>query len=269
MIDWHCHMLPGIDDGPETMVESLAMGRMLAAAGFRVVHCTPHCMSGRYDTGPDQVRELTERMQRNLLAAGIPLLVKPGMEYYLDENFPEKLIDPLALGESRLLLVEIPGKAGVEVILENVYLILQRGLKPLFAHPERSPLLNESLPAKNNGVLRSRIGKLFGRRLPATRGEQMSCHDLRLTLQEAGCLFQGNLGSFAGWYGAAVRQAAQRFLENDLYSRLGSDGHGCRFLEGNLLPGLSLVREHPRGNILLDSPLPSGVTLQTQEPVNW
>jgi protein-tyrosine phosphatase len=268
MIDWHCHILPGIDDGPETMVESLAMAQLLAAAGFRIVHCTPHCISGRYDTSPEQVRQLTERLQRYLLGAGIPLLVKPGMEYHLDENFPGIMNDLLPLGESRLLLVEIPGRVRVEVVLENVCLILQKGFTPLFAHPERSALLNDFLPRRNDGALKAWIGKLLGRRGLAPKGDKMSCQDLRHGLHEAGCLFQGNIGSFAGWYGSTVRQKAQSFLENGFYSRLGSDGHGCRSLEGSLFPGLAIVGEHPKGKTLLDSPMPTGVTLRTTEHVN-
>lgn len=88
MIDWHCHILPAIDDGLETLSESLEMARLLASAGFRQVHCTPHCVLGRFDNRPSQVQRATEELQKQVNRAGIPLLLSPGMEYSLDEYFP-------------------------------------------------------------------------------------------------------------------------------------------------------------------------------------
>lgn len=56
MIDWHSHILPGIDDGAADIEQSLAMASALAAAGFTTVYCTPHLMRGCYETGNDRVR---------------------------------------------------------------------------------------------------------------------------------------------------------------------------------------------------------------------
>jgi protein-tyrosine phosphatase len=266
MIDWHCHILPGLDDGPETMVESLAMARLLADAGFRVIHCTPHCIHGRYDTSSEEVRRLTERIQRYLLTGGIPLLVKPGMEYFLDEHFPKKLDDLQTLGDSRLLLVEIPVKAGLDLVLENVNLILQRGFTPLVAHPERCPLL--SRPVRRKGELKYRMKQMFRKRSHAMPGKSSLYYDLRQGLLDMGCLFQGDIGSFSGRYGAEARREAWQYLESGLYSRLGSDGHGYRSLQVLLCPGLSLVEEYPSGDDLLKSPMPAGIVLKLKNQDN-
>jgi protein-tyrosine phosphatase len=263
MIDWHCHILPGLDDGPETMVESLSMARLLAETGFRIVHCTPHCIHGRFENTPEQVKLMTERLQQNLLAAGIPLLVKPGMEYSLDEYFPWNLENPQPLGDSRMLLVEAPARGCPELIRENVERVIESGYTPLFAHPERCELLNGTLRRNGGGAWKKLVRQLFGMHgHPHPVETSNFCDDLRHALMEMGCLFQGNIGSFAGWYGPEVRQEALNYLGSGFYSRLGSDGHGFRSLEMALSPGLSLLDGYPEGFALLRRPMPTGVHLK-------
>jgi protein-tyrosine phosphatase len=246
MIDWHCHILPGLDDGPETMAESLAMARLLADVGFRTVHCTPHCISGRYDNSPDQVRRATERFQRELLGEGIRLAVKPGMEYYLDEHFPGQLENPQFLGNTRLLLVEIPSRASVDLVRENLRQILRRGHVPLLAHPERSALLTHGGYDTLSGQLIRGLRRL-GASLPGgkTSSDDFAGEALLSDLTDMGCRFQGNLPSFTGWYGRGPQRQALRNLAGGLYSCLGSDGHGFKSLKQFLQPALSVLKGFP------------------------
>jgi protein-tyrosine phosphatase len=231
MIDWHCHILPGLDDGPENMDEALDMARLLADAGFVTVHCTPHCIHGRYDNTPSQVRRATDRLQRELLQAGIRLAVKPGMEYYLDEHFPPRLESLQHLGDSRMLLVEIPSRASVDLVRENLRQILRHGYVPLVAHPERCALLAQS----GNGMVRKGLDLLCTKVFHKKEENETSASAVLLgELQEMGCLFQGNLSSFAGWYGRGPQKQAMHNLAGGLYSHFGSDGHGRRFLEQTL-----------------------------------
>jgi protein-tyrosine phosphatase len=246
MIDWHSHMLPGLDDGPETMAESLAMARLLVEAGVHTVYCTPHCIRGRYDNSPDQVRRATERFQRELLAEGIRLAVKPGMEYHLDEHFPEQLENPQFLGNTRLLLVEIPSRASVDLVRENLRQILRRGHVPLLAHPERSALLTHG----GCGTLSGRLARGFrrlGASLPGGKASNyvFAGEALLSDLTDMGCRFQGNLPSFTGWYGPGPQQQALHNLAGGLYSCLGSDGHGVKSLKQFLKPALSVLKGFP------------------------
>lgn len=253
MIDWHCHILPGLDDGPETMTESLAMARLLVDAGFQTVYCTPHCIRGRFDNSPDQVRRATEQLQRELLAEGIRLAVKPGMEYYLDEHFPAKLENPQFLGNTRLLLVEIPSWASIGLVRENLQNILRRGYVPLLAHPERCALVSHV----GFGALSHRLSRgirRIGAILSASKASSNDAADqvLLSDFMEMGCRFQGNLPSFTGWYGRGPLQQSLHNLAGGLYSCFGSDGHGLKSLKETLQPALAVLKGFP------ESVLPPG-----------
>ena len=85
MIDFHCHILPGIDDGCRDLDESLVLAQVLVAAGFKEVFCTPHCIHGVYDNTPSSVRAAVDQLQQQVIREGIPLKLHSGMEYCLVE----------------------------------------------------------------------------------------------------------------------------------------------------------------------------------------
>ena len=230
MIDWHCHLLPGIDDGAPDLEESLAMARTLVAAGYRQVCCTPHCMHGVYGNDRQSVLQAVAALQRELDAAGIALHLLAGMEYYLDEFFPEQLADPLPLGSTRLLLVEPPSRAHPEVVRENLFRIVRKGLIPLLAHPERLAALVWEDPKPAAGFWSRLTGGFTTSRSPAP------AFDLR-DLRALGCQFQGNLGSLGGYYGTEVKARAQSLLQAGFYHRFGTDGHHQRGLTQILSAG--------------------------------
>ena len=225
MIDWHCHLLPAIDDGPASVTEAVELSTALHAAGFHSVHCTPHYIRGFHDVDNEHVLEAIRQMQKQLEQRGVPLRLLKGREYYLDEFFPDVLADPLTLGESRLLLVEIPPHADADFVRSSLFQAVSAGLVPLIAHPERCRLLDppEIREAPGNGFF-----GFLRRRLPAERqpipadGERPT---LLQYLRDIGCSFQGNLGSFVGLYGEVVRRVAMAHLASGLYSHFGSDAH--------------------------------------------
>jgi protein-tyrosine phosphatase len=213
MIDYHCHLLPGIDDGASDLAESLAMARLLAGAGFREVCCTPHCIRGSYDTTPAQVKDAVAALQASLDREGIALRLRPGMEYYLDEFFL-RLGELQPLGDGRLLLVEAPGQANAGVVQAGLIKIISLGFTPLIAHPERTPLFNGADAEK-----------------PKTQNAKHKTPDFDLP---PGCQFQANIGSFTGFYGARVQRSAYDQLRDGRYAVLGSDAHDARRLAGVL-----------------------------------
>jgi protein-tyrosine phosphatase len=240
MIDWHCHLLPAIDDGPASLTEAVELSMALHGAGFHSVHCTPHYIRGFHDADNGQVLDAIGQMQDQLVQRGIPLRLLQGREYYLDEFFPEVIADPLTLGDSRLLLVEIPPHANADFVRASLSQAVSAGLIPLIAHPERCRLLD---PPEVRETLTSGFLGFFRRPLPAER--QPSTVGGRPTLLEylrdIGCAFQGNLGSFVGLYGEGVRKVAMMHLASGLYSHFGSDAHSPHGLGRWLGKGLSAV----------------------------
>lgn len=226
MIDYHCHLLPGIDDGAATLEESIAMARALCSAGFTTVCCTPHLIKGAYESSPAGIREMTKQLQLQLAAESIPLQLIPGAEYYLDEYLPEFLHDPLLLGETGLLLVEIPNHLPIEFVKETCFRIKGSGFTPLIAHPERCTLLGTE---QQDTGRKSLWSSLFNSTPKTPDSKLDSQHpELLSYLKELGCKFQGNLGSFAGYYGERVRRKSEEFLATGIYTHFGSDLHSVQ-----------------------------------------
>lgn len=252
MIDWHCHLLPGLDDGSRNLDESLAMGRLLAEAGFTDIYCTPHCLHGAYDNTPRGVRYATSGLQQAFLEHGIPLTLHPGMEYYLDEIMLANLDDLQPLGDTRLVLVEAAQQASPEFVKQALFQLLRRKWVPVMAHPERFPLFERS-PARETpcGWLR----RLWPLRKMSSLPVVQQTEPLTQTLVNMGCLFQGNISSFAGWYGPDVTEQARLHLAGGLYDYFGTDAHNPKGLKKTLAAGLdaiaALQAENCRGDGIL------------------
>jgi protein-tyrosine phosphatase len=250
MIDFHCHILPGLDDGSSNVDESIAMAKALAGAGYTRVCCTPHCMKGYYEHTPQQVREATLMLQADLDNAGIDLTLGPGMEYNLDEYFTSFADDLMPLGDSPLVLCEAPNQANPGIIREGLDLIIAKGFIPLIAHPERSQYFYEILARRvargashdhstatsdfrqeASAVLPPRP-KNFLQRLFSPRSTRRAPQPLNPSTAQAAqdvlpelCLFQANLGSFTGFYPPGTQQRAYELLKAGVYHCVASDLH--------------------------------------------
>jgi protein-tyrosine phosphatase len=137
--DAHCHLLPGIDDGPKDVAGSLAIARSLSWMGIKSVVATPHVMSDVYPNSTEGISTAAEAFRIRLREEGIPLEVTAGAEYYLEPELLGRIErgDLLSFGEKRYVLFEGP-LAQKSVILEDVIFRLKvAGYTPLLAHPER------------------------------------------------------------------------------------------------------------------------------------
>ena len=230
MIDWHSHILPGLDDGAADIGQSLAMAASLSQAGFTTVYCTPHLMRGCYEATNDQVRSSVAQLQELLNGSGIPLTLLPGREYCLDEYLPEALEEPLPLGNSRRILVEILPQLSVDMVRNLLYGVVRSGFSPVIAHPERCRLL-EPVVRRSGGGLFGAVKNLISGGGRDDEHAGTTGNELLDYLRELGCSFQGNLGSFAGFYGKQVKVAADAMKELGLYDRYGSDLHSPEHAE--------------------------------------
>jgi protein-tyrosine phosphatase len=222
--DWHCHLLPGLDDGPATVDESMEMAAALRKAGFASVYCTPHLIKGGFDADNGAVRETLTALQARLKDENIDLRLLPGREYYLDEFLFDYLKDPLPLGETKYIMLELPNPIPSEFVKEACFRIKRSGFIPMIAHPERCDLFG--IPQKRETAwFRFSDSKFKG------EGSKPNESSLLDYLKDLGCAFEANLGSFAGWYGSQVQQVANHLKKTDIYTHFGTDAHSPQGIE--------------------------------------
>ena len=197
MIDLHCHALPGIDDGPADMQESVALARAAARAGTRTLVATPH-IDHWWNVDPASLRHRVADMGAVLRSEGIGIEVRTGGEISLTRlaELEDRELDALALGGGRHLLLEAPLAPGGDDFEDLIVDVLAR--RPvLLAHPERCPAFLRE-PQRYERLL------------------------------EAGALGQLTAGSFAGEFGETIRETALRWLDRGWVHVVASDAHHAR-----------------------------------------
>jgi len=202
MIDFHCHILPDLDDGPQTIDESVEMSAALCKSGFTGVYCTPHLIKSVYEANNDLVLDSLAALQTRLNNENINLQLFPGREYYLDEFLAGYLENPLPLGDTNFIMMEIPIHISAELIKDACFQIKRRGFIPMIAHPERCSIFSTSRKKE-----KSRFKFTDSQRNPPN-SKQYESSRLIEYLKDIGCAFQGNLGSFLGLYGSQAQKTA-------------------------------------------------------------
>lgn len=233
MIDWHSHILHGLDDGSLNMEDSIFMATALASAGFTDVYCTPHLIHGNYEASNEQVRQGVADLQGSMDKMGVPLTLHPGREYCLDEHLLTFLEDPLPLGDSRLILIEIVPHIPVEMISQLLGEVVRSGFRPVIAHPERCYLLAPPIRRRSSRDVIGRLKNLitWGNRDADDDMSGIMENPLLNHLRELGCAFQGNLGSLTGLYGRHVKIFADALRREGVYDRFGSDLHSPEHID--------------------------------------
>ena len=218
MFDYHCHILPKIDDGPERMEEAIEMAAALRKTGYDTVYCTPHLIKGSYEADNKDVKALVKELQKKALAKKINISFIPGREYYLDEYLFDYLQDPLPMGETNYIMVEIPNHIPRSFAKDACFRIKQMGFIPMIAHPERNKLFYRSQRKKS--LSEKLLGLFF-------KDDGLSAKEITLLnyLKNIGCAFQANLGSFIGWYGERACMTAEYLKKKNVYTHYGTDTH--------------------------------------------
>jgi protein-tyrosine phosphatase len=158
VIDLHCHILPGLDDGPPSWERSYALAEVLAGEGITTAAATPHSYSQRVSVGAD-IPALVEEANTKYKEKGIPLTVIPGMEILLNERTMSGLKNGwlLTYPNTRTVLVETPAYGNWNEFTGHVEELIDDGYQVLLAHPEKILALqqdpNRLLPLVNKGML--------------------------------------------------------------------------------------------------------------------
>ncbi len=198
MIDIHCHVIPGIDDGAQNMKTALNMLRAAAADGVAHMIATPHYIRGSFDNDSSLVQSRYRTLVESAAEAGIDICIYPGSEVFISYAIPQWIEDGVVctLNHSSYVLLELPITGQIEYAKDTIFELKLKGYTPIIAHPER----NEELAVQPNRL-----------------------HEFI----ERGALAQVNAGSLTGLYGRAAKQAALTFLRHGMVHFIASDAHDC------------------------------------------
>ncbi|WP_025025723.1 tyrosine-protein phosphatase [Caldalkalibacillus mannanilyticus] len=197
MIDFHCHLLPGLDDGAQSIDESLALAQAAVEDGISRVVVTPHHQNGVFVNEKKKVIEETEKLQQILNEHKIPLQLFSGQEIRVYPEIIEDLKNDRLLSVDRnnkYILLELPSNEIPAYMDRIIYEILLLGIIPIIPHPERNTMIRKN-------------PRLFYKMI------------------EKGALSQLTAASVAGEFGREVQKFSYLCLEHQLSHFIASDAH--------------------------------------------
>jgi len=210
VIDLHCHILPGIDDGSRNLDMSLEMARMAVDDGITMTACTPHIYPGLYMNDTAGITAARDVLQREFDERGIPLKLTIGADVHLVPG----LLDGLRAGTvptlhgTRYLLLEPSHHVAPPHFEESVFRLVAEGYVPVITHPERLTWVEDHYP-------------VFER------------------LVRQGAWMQLTAASLTGVFGARAKYWSERFLGDGMTHILATDAHS----NGRRSPRMSQARE--------------------------
>lgn len=200
-IDLHAHMLPGLDDGAQTMADSIEMAKIAVQSGVRILVVTPHAnQRGRFENyATPEMQQIYEDFCHELHKQRIPLRVLQGMEIYASGDVVELIHRRMlcSMAGTHYYLIEFPFHCPADDISYLLREMLSNGFIPIVAHPERYSCVQED-PEE------------------LQRWRQM------------GCVAQLNRGSVHGQFGSRCATAAETLIRLGYVDVFGSDCHGIR-----------------------------------------
>lgn len=210
MIDLHCHILPGLDDGAQDWAQSLEMARIAAADGICGIVCTPHSSTVFPANHRTTILAAVEKLRTRLREAEIRLEIYPGCELSLQTNLLERIEsrDLLTINDNRqIALIEMPTDLITPNLDKFFWMMRVKGIDTVLAHPERNHHL-----MKNPSVLLEWI--------------------------QAGVMVQITAASLTGYYGHAIRDFSLKLLRHRMAHFVATDSHS----PGRMAPMLSKAR---------------------------
>ena len=196
MIDFHSHIVFGVDDGSESIENSINILKEAEKAGFDRIILTPHYMEDYYEVPKDEIHSKIEKLNEACKNENINIKLYQGNEIYITNHIKEYLSNNIAcsLNDSRYVLFETPMNIEPQNLLEVIYKLKEMGKVPVLAHPERYSYIQKD-------------------------------PNRLLELIDEGVLLQSNYGSIAGQYGENAVETAKKLIKNNFIHFLGSDVH--------------------------------------------
>ncbi|MFC1813024.1 tyrosine-protein phosphatase [Thermodesulfobacteriota bacterium] len=210
MIDIHCHILPGVDDGPSTLSESIAMAKQAAADGIQTVVATPHTLNEVYHNSAVDVNAHVDRLREALAKERIELDLRPGSDAHLCVEMAEKVLAGEVAtidNNGQYLLIEFPVQVMPVGFKGELFQLKLKGITPIITHPERNTVFQQKT-------------------------------ELLYDLVNMGCLLQITAMSITGEFGEEPMKSARRMLELRLAHIIATDAHSPEIRPPILSPGV-------------------------------
>lgn len=210
MIDFHCHVLPGVDDGSSNIEMTKEMINNSLKQGVEYLCATPHFITEESEISLETYKEKLKLVKD----AFENIEIIPGLEIYIDLELPRLYNDNRIWGYNfnRYLLIELP-MMEFPIYTEKVFYELRLlGAIPVLAHPERNLRI-------------------------------MKEPDLLVSLIEQGNLAQLNAGSLCGQYGTNIKKFAEKLVARNLIHIVGSDGHNNSRRNSDIKEGLQKIED--------------------------
>jgi protein-tyrosine phosphatase len=199
--DIHSHLIPGIDDGSQSINDTITLIKTQYALGIRKFITTPHIMSDFYKNTPEIILGGLEEVRHVLKQEALDVEINAAAEYYIDDGFIQKLeTQPLLTFGDNYLLVEISYINCPDNIFDIFFKIQLQGYKVVLAHPERYPYWYKNFEMYKN-------------------------------IRDRGILLQLNINSITGYYGGGAKVTAERLIDQGLIDLIGSDMHHTKHAE--------------------------------------
>lgn len=196
MIDLHCHIIPEVDDGSQSMEQSINMAREAEMAGFKILCCTSHYYEGQFIVPRDIILQKLNALQQELNNNNIELELKSGTELFITPSIMELVNSKTisTLNDTNYLLMELPLNNTINNLEKIIFPIQNAGITVILAHPERYACVKKDPNFVYNLINR-------------------------------GVLFQGNYASLIGKYGHEAKSTLKILLNNNMIHFLASDTH--------------------------------------------
>lgn len=213
MIDIHCHLLPGIDDGPKNWDDSIDLARAMVADGITTAVATPHLIDGVYQNIREVVDPLVAQLNERLAQADIKLIVLAAAEVDLSSRHVTMDSPELPLIGGKSVLLEMPMAVIPHAMADILFSVRSRGILPVLAHPERNEILQDN---------------------PA----------LAVDWIHAGAALQLDADSLLGVWGRRTKHCAEHLLRAGQFHAMASDAHSTARRPPRMQEALAIVREH-------------------------
>jgi protein-tyrosine phosphatase len=208
MVDIHCHILPGIDDGPNDIHESIHMSEIAARDGITTIVATPHVNNAL--TPLEEIKERIDQLNGSLIDRGIPVEVLQGAD--VSALIDISLLEGYTINNTKYILIEFPGSHIPLNAGEIIFTLVIKGYRPIISHPERNPSI-----IRDPGILDGLI--------------------------QTGALVQVTAESLTGDFGPDIQECVSALLKKGTVNFIATDAHSSSWRRPVLSGGLRMAEK--------------------------